>query len=73
MDPVEVMRAELAEALVHMVNVTIANGRADAELALECLDVMRALAARRPNTDDFLTDINAAEWTILKYLAGAQG
>jgi len=54
-----------------MVNVTIENGRADAELALECLDVMRALATRRPNTDDFLTDISAAEWIILKYLAGA--
>ena len=71
MDSVEVMRAELAEALVRMVNVTIENGRADAELALECLDVMRALATRRPNTDDFLTDISAAEWIILKYLAGA--
>jgi len=71
MDSIEVMRAELAEALVRMVNVTIENGRADAELALECLDVMRALAIRRPNTDDFLTDISAAEWIILKYLAGA--
>jgi len=59
MDSVEVMRAELAEALVRMVNVTIENGRADAELALECLDVMRALAIRRPNTDDFLTDIRS--------------
>jgi hypothetical protein len=29
------------------------------------------LATRRPNTDDFLTDISAAEWIILKYLAGA--
>jgi len=28
-------------------------------------------AARYRNADDFLTDISAAEWIILKYLAGA--
>ena len=54
-----------------MVNITIER-RADAELALESSMRCAPWPSQRPNTDDFLTDIGAAEW-IIQVSGGRRG
>lgn len=68
-DPVEVARAELVEALARMVNRVIQNGKAEAQSALGQIEVIRTTLAAGANIDDFLEDLDAAERTLLLYLS----
>ena len=69
LDPFEVARAELIEALARMVNRVIQHGKAEAHSALGSIEEIRTTLAKVANIDDFLEDLDAAEWTLRLYLA----
>ena len=68
-DPSEVVRAELVEALVGLVNRVIAHGKADTQSALCHIDVVRAILAEAARMDDVLKDLDAAERMLRQYLS----
>ncbi len=67
-DPHEVARAELVEALARMVNRVIQNSKTEVLSALGSLEEIRTTLAEVANIDDFLEDLDAAERTLLLYL-----
>jgi hypothetical protein len=69
MDPHEVVRAELVEALARMVNRVIERGKAEAQAALGSIKEIRTTIAEVANIDDFLEDLDAAERTLRLYLS----
>ncbi len=69
MEPFEVARAELIEALARMVNRVIQHGKAEAQSALGSIKEIRTTLAGVANIDDFLADPDAAERTIRLYLS----
>ena len=68
-DPFEVARVELVEALARMVNRVIDRGKAEAQSALGSIEEIRATIAEVANIDDFLEDLDAAERTLRLYLS----
>jgi hypothetical protein len=68
-DPPEVARAELVEALARMVNRVIQHGKAEAQSALGSIEEIRTTLAQVANIDDFLEDLDAAERTLRLYLS----
>ena len=68
-DPHEVARVELVEALTRMVNRVIQHGKAEAQSALSSIDQIRNTLAEVADIDDFLDDLDAAERTLLLFLA----
>ena len=68
-DPFEVARVELIEALARMVNRVIQHGKAEAQSALGSIEEIRATVAEVANIDDFLEDLEAAERVLLLYLS----
>jgi hypothetical protein len=68
-DPHEVARAELVEALARMVNRVIQHGKAEAQSALSSIEEIRTTIAEVANVDDFLADLDAAERTLRLYLS----
>jgi hypothetical protein len=69
MDPHEVIRVELVEALARMVNRVIQHGKAEAQSALGNIEEIRTTLAAVANIDDFLEDLDAAERTLRLYLS----
>jgi len=67
-DPHEVARAELVEALACMVNRVIQHGKTEALSALGSIEEIRITLAEVADIDDFLDDLDAAERTLLLYL-----
>ena len=67
-DPFEVARAELVEALARMVNRVITHGKTEVQSALNQIEAARTSLAEVANIDDFLADLEAAERTLLLYL-----
>jgi hypothetical protein len=67
-DPFEVARAELVEALARMVNRVLQRGPAETRSALDQLELIRTTLAEVADIDDFLADLDAAERTLLTYL-----
>jgi hypothetical protein len=68
-DPFEVARAELVEALARMVNRVIQHGKAEAQSALGNIEEIRTALAEVASIDDFLEDLDAAERTLRLYLS----
>ena len=68
-DPHEVARVELIEALARMVNRVIEGGKGEITPALDQLAVIRATLADVPDIDDFRSDLVAAERTLRLYLS----
>ncbi len=68
-DPFEVARAELVEALARIVNRVIQYGKAEAQSALGSIEEIRATVAEVANIDNFLDDLDAAERVLLLYLS----
>jgi hypothetical protein len=68
-DPHEVARAELVEALARMVNRVIQQGKAEAKSALSSIKEIRTTLAGVSNLGDFLEDLEAAERTLRLYLS----
>ena len=68
-DPQDVIRAELVEALARMVNRVIQHGKAEAQSALGSIEQIRTTLAGVSNLGDFLEDLDAAERTLRLYLA----
>lgn len=68
-DPHEVARAELVEALARMVNHVIDAGKAEVQSALDSIVEIRIAVAEVANIDDFLEDLDAAERTLRLYLS----
>jgi hypothetical protein len=68
-NPFEVARAELVEALARMVNRVIQHGKAEAQSALGSIEEIRTTLATVANIDDFLKDLDAAERTLRLYLS----
>jgi hypothetical protein len=68
-DPFEVARVELVEALARMVNRVIQHGKAEAQSALGSIEEIRTTLAEVANIDDFLEDLDAAERTLRLYLS----
>jgi hypothetical protein len=68
-DPYEIARAELVEALARMVNRVIQHGKAEAQSALGSIEEIRTTLAEVANIDDFLEDLDAAERTLRLYLS----
>ena len=68
-DSLEVVRAELVEALARMVNRVIEGGKGEVTPALDQLAVIRATLADVPDIDDFRADLMAAERVLRLYLA----
>jgi hypothetical protein len=68
-DPQEVIRAELVEALARMVNRVIQHGKAEAQAALGSIEQIRTTLAGVVKLDDFLEDLDAAERTLRLYLS----
>ena len=69
LDPFEVARAELVEALARMVNRVIQHGKAEAQSALGSIKEIRTTLAEVANIDDFLEDLDAAERVLRLYLS----
>ena len=67
-DPHEVARAELVEALARMVNRVIQNGKAEVQSALDSIAEIRITLAGVAKLDDYLEDLDAAERTLRLYL-----
>ena len=68
MDPHEVARAELVEALARMVNRVIQQGKTEVQSTLGSIEEIRTMLAEFANIDDFLDDLDAAERTLRLYL-----
>ena len=68
-DPFEVARVELVEALARMVNRVIQHGKDEVQSALGSIEEIRATVAEVANLDDFLEDLEAAERMLLLYLS----
>ena len=68
-DPFEVARVELVEALARMVNRVIQHGKAEVQSALGSIEEIRTTLAEVANIDDFLEDLDAAERTLRLYLS----
>ena len=68
-DPQEVIRAELVEALARMVNRVIQHGKAEAQSALGSIAEIRTTLASITKLDDYLDDLDAAERVLLLYLS----
>ena len=68
-NPFEVARAELVEALAHMVNRVIQHGKAETQSALGSIEEIRTTLAEVAYIDDFLEDLDAAERVLLLYLS----
>jgi IS66 C-terminal element/Transposase IS66 family len=60
-DPHEVARAELVEALARMVNRVIQHGKAEAQSAFDSIAEIRITLAGVAKLGDFLEDLDAAE------------
>ena len=69
LDPFEVARAELVEALARMVNRVIQHGKAEAQSALGSIAEIRTTLAGITKLDDYLDDLDAAERVLLLYLS----
>ena len=67
-DPFEVARVELVEALARMVNRVIEHGKAEAQSALDSVTEIRVILAEVANIEDFREDLEAAERTLRLYL-----
>jgi hypothetical protein len=67
-DQLEVLRAELVEALARMVNRVIQGGKAEAESALDQIDQIRTTLTGAVRIDDFRADLEAAKRVLLLYL-----
>jgi hypothetical protein len=67
-DPLEVARAELVEALARMVNRVIQHGKAEVQAALGSIEEIRTTLAEVANIDDFLENLDAAERTLRLYV-----
>jgi methyl-accepting chemotaxis protein len=67
-DPLEVARAELVEALARMVNRVIQHGKAEVQAALGSIEEIRTTLAEVANIDDFLENLDAAERTLRLYM-----
>jgi hypothetical protein len=67
-DPFEVARVELVEALARIVNCVIEHGKAGAQSALGSVTEIRAILAEVTNIEDFREDLEAAERTLRLYL-----
>jgi methyl-accepting chemotaxis protein len=67
-DPLEVARAELVEALARMVNRVIQHGKAEVQAALGSIEEIRTTLAEVANIDDFLENLDAAERTLCLYV-----
>jgi len=68
-NPFEVARAELVEALARMVNRVIQHGKAEAQSALGSIAEIRTTLASITKLDDYLDDLDAAERVLLLYLS----
>ena len=68
-DPHEVARAELVEALARIVNRVIQHGKAEVQSALGSIEEIRTALTEVANIDDFLEDLDAAERTLCLYLS----
>ena len=68
-DPFEVARVELVEALARMVNRVIQHGKAEAQSALGSIEEIRTTLAEVANIDDFLDDLDAAKRMLCLYLS----
>ncbi len=68
-DPHEVARAELVEALARMVNRVIQHGKAEVQSALGSIEQIRTTLAGVSNLSDFLEDFDAAERMLRLYLS----
>ena len=68
-DPQDVIRAELVEALARMVNRVIQHGKAEAQSALDSIVEIRITLAGVAKLDDYLEDLDAAERTLRLYLS----
>jgi methyl-accepting chemotaxis protein len=68
-DPFEVARVELVEALARMVNRVIQHGKDEVQSVLGSIEEIRATVAEVANIDDFLEDLEAAERVLLLYLS----
>jgi hypothetical protein len=67
-DPLEVARAELVEALARMVNRVIQHGKAEVQAALGSIEEIRTTLAEVANIDDFLANLDAAKRTLRLYV-----
>jgi methyl-accepting chemotaxis protein len=67
-DPLEVARAELVEALARMVNRVIQHGKAEVQAALGSIEEIRTTLAEVANIDDFLENLDAAERPLRLYV-----
>jgi spermidine/putrescine-binding protein len=63
-DPLEVARAELVEALARMVDRVIQHDKAEVQAALDSIEEIRTTLAEVANIDDFLENLDAAERTL---------
>ena len=68
-DPFEVARVEIIEALARMVNRVIQHGKAEAQSALGNIEEIRTTLAEVANIDDFLDDLDAAKRMLRLYLS----
>jgi hypothetical protein len=64
----EVLRAELVEELARLVNEALLTGKEEAQSALDQIDQLRSTLAKAGSLNDFREDLEAAEWTLLRYL-----
>lgn len=64
-DPHEVARAELVEALARMVNRVIQHGKAEVQSTLDSIEQIRTTLAEVVNINDFLENLDAAERMLL--------
>jgi hypothetical protein len=69
LNPHEVVRAELVEALARMVNRVIQHGKAEVQSALGSIAEIRTTLAGVAKLDDYLEDLDAAERTLRLYLS----
>jgi methyl-accepting chemotaxis protein len=69
MDPHEVARAELVEALARMVNRVIQHGKTEVQSAIGSIEQIRTTLAGVSSLGDFLDDLDAAERTLRLYLS----
>jgi hypothetical protein len=69
-NPLELLRAELIEALSRMVRRVIAGGKGEVRPAIDQLERIRINLAEVPDIDDFLADLDAAERALRAYLVG---
>jgi hypothetical protein len=67
-DPFEVARAELVEALARMVNRVLQGGNSEVQTAIDQIEQIRTTLAGAASIADFLDDLNAAERILILHL-----